>query len=134
MNIEKLENAIYDFISQNKVLRLCVDLSEYLIYLEVVLMITNSIISFGELADTVLYYSFFILFVLAFSGQKYVGLVVLFAGNILCSVYEFLWVNIYGKLYQSYGFGSVFWGPFFSIIGSGFLMCIFFILTKRRKR
>ena len=133
MNIEKLESAIYDFISQNKVLRLCVDLSEYLIYLEVVLMITNSIISFGELADTVLYYAFFILFVLAFSGQKYVGLVVLFAGNILCSIYEFLWVNIYGKSYQSYGFGSVFWGPFFSIIGSGFLMCIFFILTKRKK-
>lgn len=134
MNIEKLENAIYDFISQNEALRLCVDLSEYLIYLEVVLMITNSIISFGELMDTVLYYAFFILFVLAFSGQKYVGLVVLFAGNILCSVYDFLWVNIYGKLYQSYGLGSVFWGPFFSIMGSGFLMCLFFSLTKRKKR
>lgn len=130
MNIEKLENAIYEFISQSRLLKFCVDASEYFIYVMVVLMITNSIISFGELADTVMYYAFFVLFVLAFSGQKYVGLVVLFAGNIVCSCYDFLWINIYGRSYYSYGFGSFFWGPFISILGSYFLMCLFYTLLK----
>lgn len=132
MNIEKLETAIYEFISQSRIARFCVDVSEYFVYLLVVLMITNAIISFGELADTVLHYGFFVLFVLAFAGQKYVGLVVLFAANMLCSLYDFLWVNIYGKVYCSPGFGTFFWGPVFSILGSFALMCLFYILLKKK--
>lgn len=132
MNVEKLESDLYEFIAQSRILKFCVDVSEYFIYLLVVLMITSSIISFGELADTVMYYAFFVLFVLAFAGQKYVGLVVLFASNILCSVYEVFWISIYGKVYYSRAFGSVFWGSLFSILGSLFLMCLFYTLLKRK--
>ncbi|MDQ5983980.1 MAG: hypothetical protein RUMPE_01009 [Eubacteriales bacterium SKADARSKE-1] len=97
MTLNKLMDTIYSFVSQNKILKIFIDFSEYITYVFVILFFLSELIPFSSLFNAILSKFFFLLFVAAVIGKKYIAIIVLLINNIICSLNKLLLIILFTK-------------------------------------
>ena len=133
MTFNKLQDIIYSFFSQNKIIKNFIDISDYISYAFVILYFISKLVSFNLLVNASLYYLFFILFITLAIGKKYISIIILTVNNIICSLNELL-INLLNFRYTSsysYVISSSYWKIIISIL-INFFVC-FLVLSVLKK-
>lgn len=133
MTLNNLQDTIYNFVSQNKIFKMFIDVSDYIVYAFVVLYFISKLISFSSLFDAILYYLFFILFIAAAIGKKYIAIIALLVNNIICSSHELISAFITSRYSTTYFYitSNSVWKIGISIFLDFFLCFLFLFILKK---
>ena len=135
MSFNNLQDSLYELIKKVKILDLLAEFCEYIIYFFVVVKAVSSFIFLGGIVEAVIYYLTFILIALAFAKRNYVPLIVLFSGNVICSMHEICSIISHQHfLYHSAYEPFPFWQAVFSLAINIFFAGLFFNLLKNQKK
>lgn len=129
MRIEKVGASLKEYFEGNEFLKTVMNIVEYVIYVCVGLGILNVIATLGGFISAVLTYLFILLAFFAFAAKKYLALIILFGGQALISLVEFIKIlaNRVSVMGLSYG-GYFSWEYFLAMVVFGLLIWLSVVL------
>ena len=122
MQIEKVGDSIRELLEKNEFLKMMMGVSDYIIYGFTALVVLTQFLNLGDFVSALLTVLFYPLLILAFAGRKYIGLIVLFAGQAFSCLYGLI-IYVYYSIVNFFvrGVGSV-WDNVFGLIIFGLLL------------
>ena len=122
MQIEKVGDSIRELLEKNEFLKMMMGVSDYIIYGFTALVVLTQFLNLGDFVSALLTVLFYPLLILAFAGRKYIGLIVLFAGQAFSCLYRLI-IYVYYSIVNFFvrGVGSV-WDNVFGLIIFGLLL------------
>lgn len=131
MQIEKVGDSIRELLEKNEFLRMMMGVSDYIIYGFTALVVLTQFLNLGDFVSALLTVLFYPLLILAFAGKKYIGLIVLFAGQAFACLYGLI-VYVYYSIINFFvrGVGNV-WENIFGLIIFGLLLWLAIALFLR---
>ncbi len=122
MQIEKVGDSIRELLEKNEFLKMLMSVSDYIIYGYTALVVLTQFLSLGDFVSALLVVLFYPLLILAFAGKKYIGLVVLFAGQAFACLYKII-IYVYYSMINFFirNLGNI-WQNVFGLIIFGLLL------------
>ena len=123
--MDRIGNAIKEYVKENNVLDKLMSVSDYFLYIYVLVITVNEIISLGDFVQYIFYYSSFIFVILAFASKKYISLLVTFIG---CSFIHLIHIV---KIPLVSGLCVFSWGDFIGMLFFSFLALGVSVILKK---
>ena len=139
MKIERVGDSMRELLEQNEVSKSLMKVSDYIIYGFTALLVLSAFVSLGGFVNALFTWLFVALFILAFAGKKYLGLIILFSGKAFFSLYGMIVALVPSTSYNVMGFnvsvgvGYLNWDYLFGVVVYGLLIWLSVVLYLKSR-